>query len=116
MKGFSLIETLISLPLALSLATGFAATCYYACAQQWVRYQVHEASLCADLRSSVEECREEMKKQITDLLPFGQVSQMRIYRSTQRITTAVLFEVHGFEISEVQTLQRPIKLAHFNEP
>ena len=109
-RGFSLIETLVALPLALTLLSGVLGICYYACAQQWLRHQVHEAAICADHFPSLSFCEEQTKENVTTLLPLGKMDGLKIKRTATRISVAALYQLFDFDIYESQSLKRPIQL------
>lgn len=75
-KGSALLE---ALPVALALTLfvcGVLAVFYFSFARVWLQYQGEQALLCRAQRGSG--CDRELRKQIEDILPLGDVNRLEL--------------------------------------
>lgn len=111
-KGQATIE-------ALMVALGFVVVLvslifviYNCVVHRWLQQKVYEATLCAVMKEPIWECQQHFTLQTSRALPFGHITQMKIYKKSGAYVGKATFTIgeqvkYEFEKSIPYPIQIP---------
>lgn len=82
-KGQGLIETLLTLPIAVALLATVIALAYRTALYSYADYQLHEALICTD-DSHPRSCEMNLRSQIMNILFFQESLEVRIAKTNSK--------------------------------
>ena len=109
------MESLILLPLLITVFLGLSAAIYQAMGYFLVDHWTHNMSLCIAKEKSIAECKAQFKNQ-TNSLPFLSIKDILIRKNSKEIQSQVRVVIHPLEPRKFKSLLiGPLNAQHFKE-
>lgn len=107
-NGFSLVESIVSLPVLISALVCVFAGIYLFIAQAWLKDAAEEAALCVAEKQLASQCKTELEQKTQTALPIGRYSKLSIEKLSNGVLVKYSYQALQLSLENEISLTLPV--------